>query len=99
MRYFHTVRHLRPTQVAARVKFMLLKPRVDPRTSPPLRRVSGLYAAPIAPAPTLFASDVFRFLNVERRCATAADWQPQCAARLWAYNLHYFDDLNARESA
>jgi len=49
--------------------------------------------------PTLVAADVFRFLNVERRCSLAADWQPGGADKLWIYNLHYFDDLNAHAAA
>jgi uncharacterized heparinase superfamily protein len=44
------------------------------------------------------APDVFRFLAVERRCSSAADWHPPGAEKLWIYNLHYFDDLNAREA-
>jgi uncharacterized heparinase superfamily protein len=46
----------------------------------------------------MIAPDVFRFLNVERRCATAGDWEPSDATQLWVYNLHYFDDLNALDS-
>jgi len=37
----------------------------------------------------------FRFLNEERLVVTAADWQGASWPRLWVYNLHYFDDLNA----
>lgn len=47
----------------------------------------------------MLAPDVFWFLNVERRCATPAQWHPADAAKLWTYNLHYFDDLNARDAA
>lgn len=39
--------------------------------------------------------DTFLLLNVPGRCARAADWNPQDAPKLWAYHLHYFDDLNA----
>jgi uncharacterized heparinase superfamily protein len=48
--------------------------------------------------PTLVAADTFRLLNVEQRCVTAADWQSAAATKLWRYHLHYFDDLNARDS-
>ncbi|MEP7244884.1 MAG: alginate lyase family protein [Gammaproteobacteria bacterium] len=44
------------------------------------------------------ASDTFRFLNKARRCASAADWLPSDRDKLWVYNLHYFDDLNARDA-
>jgi len=56
------------------------------------------YVQPISPEATLVSQDVFRFLAVERRCSTAAGWQPPDAEKLWVYNLHYFDDLNAREA-
>ena len=97
-RYFHTVRHLRPIQVAGRARLLLPKPRPDLRVAPPLRSLTGPYVTPVAPAPTLVGPDVFQFLNVERRCSSAEDWQPRDASKLWTYNLHYFDDLNARDA-
>jgi uncharacterized heparinase superfamily protein len=96
--YFHTIRHLRPIQVAARVWRRVHQPRADLRPAPRRRSPQGPYAAPILAAPTLLAPDTFRFLNVERRCATAADWHPAEVPKLWAYHLHYFADLNARDS-
>ena len=97
--YFNTIRFLRPTQIAARIWFALHKPHLDQRAAPPIRPMTGAYATPFAPARTLVAPEVFRFLNVERRCAAAADWQPQDAAKLWTYNLHYFEDINAGDAA
>lgn len=38
----------------------------------------------------------FSFLNVQRTVESAADWDSPLSAKLWTYNLHYFDDLNAR---
>ena len=40
----------------------------------------------------------FRFLNEERALETAGDWDSPQAAKLWTYNLHYFDDLNAMDA-
>lgn len=42
--------------------------------------------------------DQFTFLNETRRIPRAEDWNDSRVDRLWLYNLHYFDDLNA-ESA
>jgi uncharacterized heparinase superfamily protein len=53
------------------------------------------FAATVSQAPTLVGPHTFQFLGEARNCATAADWQPTDAPRLWVYNLHYFDDLNA----
>jgi uncharacterized heparinase superfamily protein len=98
-RYYHTIRHLRPIQIAGRLRLALPKPRPDLRPPPALRRPSAPYAAPIAPQPSLVGPETFRLLNVERRCQSAGDWQPPDASQLWTYQLHYFDDLNARDAA
>ena len=37
----------------------------------------------------------FRFLNVEGELVKPGDWNSEAFAKLWLYNLHYFDDLNA----
>ncbi len=98
-RYFHTVRHLRPIQVVARARLLISRPRPDLRPAPSIRQAVAQYTAPIALEPTLVGAEIFRFLNVERRCSGAADWQGRDATKLWVYNLHYFDDLNAAEAA
>ena len=96
--YFHTVRHLRATQVVSRVGLLLRRPYPDLRAAPPQRVWKCTYAAPIAAEATLIGPDTFRFLNAERRCATASDWRAAGMSKLWVYNLHYFDDLNARDA-
>jgi len=41
------------------------------------------------------ARDSFVLLNEKGRVKTAADWNDPEKDKLWLYNLHYFDDLNA----
>jgi uncharacterized heparinase superfamily protein len=96
--YFHTIRHLRPIQIAARLWNYVHRPAADLRPAPRVRPATSTYVAPILRAQSLFAPATFRFLNLERRCASAADWHPADASRLWTYHLHYFDDLNAHDS-
>jgi uncharacterized heparinase superfamily protein len=98
LRYLRTLQYLRPTQVIARAWFGLHRPRADTRPAPATRAVAGAYQAPVAGTPALVAAGRFRFLNVERDCCAAGDWQPRGVDKLWIYNLHYFDDLNAREA-
>ena len=98
-RYLHTVRYLRPSQLANRVWRRLYRPRPDLRPAPSLRAREGAWAVPVAAEPTLLGPTRLRFLNVERQCAVAADWRPTDAALLWRYHLHYFDDLNATDAA
>jgi uncharacterized heparinase superfamily protein len=93
--YFNTLRHLRPVQVAGRLRMRLFTPRPDLRAPPPVRRPTASYRDPIAPEASLIGPDTFRFLAVQGRCAVAADWQSKGVEKLWLYNLHYFDDLNA----
>ena len=97
-RYFHTARHLRPLQVAARAWRKVHLPQPDTRAAPVQRQVCGLHVSAVEMVPTLVGPQTFRFLNVERACAAAGDWQPTGAGLLWVYNLHYFADLNARDA-
>jgi uncharacterized heparinase superfamily protein len=97
--YFHTLRYLRPIQVFGRIRYRLCRPRPDERAAPPLRATPNPYAAPIRAAVSMLGPDRFRLLNVEGSCANAADWSGQGRSRLWTYNLHYFDDLNAEDAS
>lgn len=94
--YFHTLRYLRPVQIAGRIRFKLCRPRPDERQPPALRQRLHSYAAPLPAEASMLAPDRFRLLNLEGACSGAADWQGPGRARLWTYNLHYFDDLNAQ---
>jgi len=98
-RYFHTLRYLRPIQIVGRVRHKLYRPRADTRAPPSRRKVLAPFVAPIALNPSMPRAEEFEFLGVRERCATAADWNRPGRAALWTYNLHYFDDLNAREAA
>lgn len=40
----------------------------------------------------------FRFLNAEQDFPAGSDWNAYSLPKLWLYNLHYFDDLNAKEA-
>jgi uncharacterized heparinase superfamily protein len=37
----------------------------------------------------------FRFIGLDAELETGEDWNDQRRAKLWLYNLHYFDDLRA----
>jgi uncharacterized heparinase superfamily protein len=97
--YFHTLRYLRPVQVFGRMRFKLWRPRPDERAAPPLRTAAAAYAAPIGAPQSQLGPDRFRFLNLEGVCSEAAHWRGPGRSQLWAYNLHYFDDLNAADAA
>lgn len=44
---------------------------------------------------SLLDEGVFRFLNVARKLESARHWNDAHADKLWLYNLHYFNELNA----
>jgi uncharacterized heparinase superfamily protein len=92
--YFHTIRHLRATQVIGRARFRLLKPAPDHSPAPRVRAPAH-WIEPVRRRPSQLGPARFRFLNVERELSGAADWNNRAWEKLWLYNLHYFDDLNA----
>ena len=49
--------------------------------------------------PSLFSPYSFKFLNVKHELKSLNDWNNPAWDKLWLYNLHYFDDLNADDAA
>jgi uncharacterized heparinase superfamily protein len=91
LRLLRTVRYLRPVQVYGRISHRFTRPRPDLRSAP--ARSGIVLDVPGAPRPaSMLGRDRFRFLNVT---ATPKGWDDPTLTRLWRYNLHYFDDLNA----
>ena len=46
----------------------------------------------------MFTANNFVFLNESRSIVSTGDWNDPEVEKLWLYNLHYFDDLNAEGS-
>ena len=97
IRLWHTVRHLRPVQVLWRLRLRAWPPRFDGRL-----RGGVSVAAPARPWTLLAYGEArwlggqrWRFLNREHDLA-GRGWDDQSMARLWRYNLHYFDELCRR---
>ncbi len=98
-RYWHTLRYLRPVQLFGRVWFRLLRPKIDLRPAPPCR-VAGnnQWVLPARRPISLVDHDRFHFLN-EVHGLSEHGWDGDNLEKLWRYNLHYFDDLNAQDAA
>lgn len=90
-----TVRHLKPSQVLARVAFTLRRPAPDLRPPPPRRVPAGVWLSPPGRPACQTGPDRFRLLGEERAIATAVDWDRAEWPKLWRYHLHYHDDLIA----
>ena len=98
-RYWHTLRYLRPVQVYGRLWFRLYRPRPDVRPAPAVRPVEGSWVAPVARPVSLLGPTTFRLLNATHEVAPGPEaWNDPARDKLWLYNLHYFDDLNAAPS-
>lgn len=95
--YWHTLRYLKPVQLYGRLWFRLARPRADRRAPPRRRPPTGSWIAPAQRNPSLRGPDSFRFLN-ETRHLSECGWDNPAVEKLWRYNLHYFDDLNALDS-
>lgn len=95
---FHTVRYLRPIQIYSRIKFKLYSPSIDLNKAPSLHSREGQWNVPIQLTKSLLNQWTFSFLNEEHSLNSSNDWDNNKFSKLWRYNLHYFDDLNARDA-
>ena len=92
-RLWRTIRHLKPVQFHGRIWFRLYRPSRDTGPAPVRRPATGKWVAPARRRPGMTGAESFRLLNED---GTLADgWDDDARAKLWRYNLHYFDDLNA----
>ena len=99
LRYWHTLRHLKPVQFYGRLWFRLYRPRVNSMVhASPLRPARGKWQPPAARAASILGRWQFRFLNREHSLPAQGGWNDAKLDKLWLYNLHYFDDLNARDA-
>ena len=94
LRLWHTVRYLKPVQIYGRALFRLRRPAPDLRPAPSVRPASGPWAVPAAREPSLESPSRMRFLGEAHDLGTVG-WDDPGLAKLWRYNQHYFDDLNA----
>ncbi|MEH0667485.1 alginate lyase family protein [Vibrio scophthalmi] len=89
-RFYHTLKYLKPIQLTNRISRRLSK--VKFKGSFTHRNEIANNWQPFSLLPSCYQSDgQFKFLNVTD---TVSDWNDETKAKLWLYNLHYFDDLN-----
>ncbi|MBK5959736.1 hypothetical protein CCR97_16220 [Rhodoplanes elegans] len=96
--YWHTVRHLRPVQVYGRVWFRLRRPTPDLSPPPARRPVVAPLIETAWREPSMLGPDTVAFLGRTATVKRPEDWTAAGADHLWLYNLHYFDDLGARDA-
>lgn len=96
-RFWRTVRHLKWRQVIGRAWFQLARPTLDTSPAPGLRRPKGEWVSPARRKASMTGPTAFCFLG-ETGSLDAHGWDGPERSKLWRYNQHYFDDLNARDA-
>jgi uncharacterized heparinase superfamily protein len=96
-RFFRTVRHLRPIQIYGRLLFRLRRPRVRGPIAVGVRGRIGRWHDAIEVERSHLGDGRFLLLGEEHRISAPEHWRRPDVEPLWIYNLHYFDDLRARD--
>ena len=97
-RLYHTVRPLRFEQIAYRIFYKLFPLKNLPAASTSINAADWVWQGPEVVEPSFLGGNEVCFLNLSGHVKSAQDWNSPAFEKLWLYNLHYFDDLNARDS-
>ncbi len=97
VRYWHTLRHLRPVQFYGRLWFRAHRPRPDTRPAPSRRPVRAAWCPPARRQASLTGPGDFLLLG-QAGSLGECGWDGPGRELLWRYHQHYFDDLNARDA-
>lgn len=95
--YFHTIRYLKFRQILGRILFKIFKPKPDTSLHPEIRASGLRWMTPIGKPRSLLSPTNFEFLNSTGDIEEIG-WDGPQKEKLWRYNQHYFDDLNAKDA-
>ncbi|MEZ8332859.1 heparinase II/III family protein [Vibrio splendidus] len=90
VKYFYTIRHLKLIQISSRFTRGFKKITFNKRTLAVNEDYINWISVELM-STSYKGGSYFEFLNV---CDIVSDWNDATKAKLWLYNLHYFDDLN-----
>ena len=96
---YHTIRYLRPIQIYGRLWYKLYHPKPDLRSPPDVRSHCNEWHSIATRNASMQGPHRFCFLNQTHEIATQEQWNGPALSKLWLYNLHYFDDLNATDAS
>ena len=98
-KYFHTIRYLKFKQLFYRIWFNVTKPIIKEKPRTNIRVLKNEFCSPIEKKISLINENTFKFLN-KSQSLLEVGWNDNgnTSTKLWRYNQHYFDDLNAIES-
>tara|TARA_B100000902_G_scaffold398395_1_gene464993 strand:+ start:912 stop:2588 length:1677 start_codon:yes stop_codon:yes gene_type:complete len=92
----HTIRYLRIRQLLYQVYYRVCKPRLRPLSKPIFRGALNDWHGARYFVPSTTDGKTFTFLG--QVAQLEGDWNSPEFPKLWLYNLHYQDDLNANEA-
>jgi uncharacterized heparinase superfamily protein len=93
--YFHTLKYVKFSQIYYRIVKRFTHPRPNEVVGALTER-SGNWVCHSLYEQKLFDNNQVRFLNKDGAVNNKLDWNNKEHAKLWLYNLHYFDDINAQ---
>lgn len=93
-RFWRTVLHLKWRQLVGRARYRLARPTLDTSPEPRLRGPKGDWVSSARRKASMTGPNAFYFLG-ETGSLDAHGWDGTEHSKLWRYNQHYFDDLNA----
>ncbi|MFT4906436.1 MAG: putative heparinase superfamily protein [Oleispira sp.] len=96
--YFHTLKYVKFSQIYYRIVKRFTHPSPNEIIGE-LAECSGSWVCHSLYEQKLYAGNRVRFLNQDGDVNKAYDWNSETHTKLWLYNLHYFDDLNADGSS
>jgi len=92
--YWHTLRYLKPVQIYGRAWFRFVHPKPVLKPAPELRKPLGVWVGCAERRQSVVAPGEYFFLN-QAGALKNLGWDDPGTEKLWRYNQHYFDDLNA----
>ena len=95
---FNTVKYLKAGQILNRIKRKFIKPKVSLQDIPEILHPIGEFKPVIPCSQRMLGERSFEFLNKKFILKVPEDWNAENQDKLWLYNLHYFNDLNAINS-
>ena len=94
-RLFHTVRHLKTEQLIYRLYYRFVKVRLTENREYGQRPWLSTWSSSELLPSRMLARGSFEFLGEQGDLKDKDSWNDPLKSKLWLYNLHYLDDLNA----
>lgn len=98
LRLYHTIRPLRLEQIIYRLRYQFIPLGKVVSDSTKLLSKSWVWSGPEFITSSLISQNTALFLNEKADISSEFVWNDPSYEKLWLYNLHYFDDLNAQRS-